>query len=522
MVKSLLLLLILALGDLHAELTLPSIFSGHMVLQCERPVPVWGKATPGAQVHVRFSGQVHTSIADAEGKWKVRLNPMPVSIEPDIMCITSSRDKQTVQIEDILVGEVWLCSGQSNMHYSMNGLATQNGEPTPIADEITRADYPLIRQMSVYSTLAPDEPQDDVGGKWEVCTPQNAGGFSATAYFFARELFHELDVPIGIIRCSWSGSPIQAWTRREVLMNNPVDRKYIEAKDEAERDFDAEAAHNRLQQWKQENAGKAPPGSVLRENAPPSKTAHYPQTLYNGMLSPIMPYAIRGAIWYQGEANAQRDQSLSYHWTLSHMIEDWRTQWGQGDFPFYFVQLANFRSPSKRPLDMDSWANVRESQLKTLAIPNTGMAVAIDIGEEKDVHPRNKIEVGRRLALWPLAKVYDINVVCSGPLYNDAHVEEDEVYLSFTEVADGLMVGQKTTPWSPVVASNAPLRQFQICGKDHKWVWADARIVSKDTVVVWSDSVPVPVAVRYAWSSNPIGCNLYNSAGLPASPFRTD
>ena len=519
---SLYLLILLSTGMLHADISVPSIFSEHMVLQRGQLVPVWGKATPGAHISVSFAGQTVTGTADTDGRWHVELEPLQTSVEPAQMLIRSSKDGTPIRIGDVLVGEVWLCSGQSNMHYSLKALSTQNGKATPIANEITRADYTLIRQMSIYSTLAPSEPQEDVGGKWEVCTPQNAGGFSGTAYFFARELYQALGIPIGVIRCSWSGSPIQAWNRREILMGNAVDRQYVDAKDAAEREFDSETAQARIDAWKQANPGKNPSGGFLRENTPPSETAHYPQTLYNGMLAPIMPYAIRGVIWYQGEANDQGGQDRSYHWTLSHMIKDWRQQWGQGDFPFYFVQLANFRNPSTRPLDTDRWVYVRESQLKTLTVPNTGMAVAIDLGEEKDVHPRNKIEVGRRLALWPLAKVYGMDVVYSGPLFEQARFDADKVYLTFTEVADGLMVGHKADPWAPVEKSNAPLSQFQICGEDHKWVWAQARIVNEDTVVAWSESVPAPVAVRYAWSSNPAGCNLYNSAGLPASPFRTD
>ncbi len=514
-------LLLINVGDVRAELALPSIFSDHMVLQRDHTVPVWGTATPGAEVSVAFWGQCRTTQVDQDGQWRIELEPMDVSAESREMRITSSRDDE-VLIRDVLVGEVWLCSGQSNMHYSLKALSTQHGAATPIADEIPKAEYPLIRQMHVYSTLAPDEPQSDVGGKWQVCSPDTVSGFSGTAYFFARELYRELEMPIGIIRCSWSGSPIQAWTRREILMENPVERAYTAAKDEAELDFDLAAAEREIEQWKAEHPGKTPPKRITRLALSPSETAHYPQTLYNGMLSPVMTYAIRGVIWYQGEANGIADQSRSYHWTFSRMIEDWRKQWGQGDFPFYFVQLANFRAPSERPLDLDHWANLRESQLKTLSVSQTGMAIAIDIGEAEDVHPRNKIEVGRRLARLALASDYGREIVSSGPLYSAAEFEGSKAVIRFDHVAEGLMVGHKEDLWSPVEAVDSPLTYFQICGADRKWKWAQARIVDSDRVEVWNDAIAEPVAVRYAWASNPEGCNLYNSAGLPASPFRTD
>jgi sialate O-acetylesterase len=376
--------------------------------------------------------------------------------------------------------------------------------------------------MAVYSGLAPGGPKDRVGGLWQICSPQTAGGFSGTAYFFARELFRDLNVPIGIIRSAWSGSPIQPWTPREALLNHEAGRAYVEQRERDEAEFSREAGLAKVEKWKTENPGKKVPGSIEMLGKKPSETSRYPSTLYNAMIAPLIPYAIRGVVWYQGESNDQPDESRSYAQTFPSMIQAWRTHWGQGDFPFYFVQLANFRASSDRPLDSDTWANVRESQLKTLALPHTGMAVAIDIGEEKDVHPRNKIEVGRRLALWALAKDYGKDVVCSGPIYDRAQFDGNRVVIHFRETDGGLMAGQKEDVWAPVQKSDEPLKRFQICGEDRKWVWADARITGRDTVEVWSESIDVPVAVRYAWASNPEGCNLYNAAGLPASPFRTD
>ncbi|UCF14994.1 MAG: hypothetical protein JSW59_16420, partial [Phycisphaerales bacterium] len=346
---------------------------------------------------------------------------------------------------------------------------------------------------------------------WSLCSPESVPGFSAVGYFFGRELHKELNVPIGLVHTSWGGTPAEAWTRREVLEAHdqfePIlarQADIIARYPQAYREYE-----QKLEEWnkaaeKAKADGEKPPRKPGAPRGPDHP--HSPAGLYNGMISPLVPYGIQGAIWYQGESNAGR--AYQYRRLFPAMIKNWRKDWRQGNFPFLFVQLANFRATKEEP-DESNWAELREAQSMTLSLPNTGMATIIDIGDANDIHPRNKQDVGKRLALWALAETYKKNLVYSGPIYESMKVESGKIRLSFDHVGSGL-----------VARGGEALTGFAIAGADRKFVWADARI-DGNTVVVGSDDVDKPVAVRYAWADNPV-CNLYNKENLPASPFRTD
>jgi len=454
-----------------ADVRLPSVFGSNMVLQQGEPVPVWGWGDAGAKVTVKFAGQEKTATACDAGKWKLKLDALKTNAEPAVLTVTSGDD--TVKLENVVVGEVWICSGQSNMEWPVSRCNAP--------DDIAAADYPLIRQIKV-PHIAKPEPQDDFPGEWVVCTPQTVPNFTAVGFFFARKLHEELGVPVGLVNSSWGGTRVEPWTP-------PSGFAAVEELEEmAEKEYDA-------------------------------KSHQQPTVLYNGMIAPLVPLAMRGAIWYQGESNGSEGES--YYHKKRALIGGWREKFQQGDFPFYFVQLADFREPTDDPKGGDGWARLREAQLDTLQVPNTGMAVIIDIGEARDIHPKNKQDVGRRLALWALAHDYGKDLVYSGPLYKDMKVEGDKIRITFDHVGSGLIVGKKDGKKPVEEVVDGELKRFAIAGADQNWHWADAKI-DGDTVVVSSDEVKNPVAVRYAFSMNPEGANLYNKEGLPASPFRTD
>jgi sialate O-acetylesterase len=472
-----------------------------MVLQRDVAVPVWGWAGAGERVTVTFAGQTKTATADAKGKWLVKLEPMPASAEPRVMEVSGS-----AKIQNVLVGEVWLCSGQSNMAWTVSSSKD-------FETEKAAAKSPAVRMFREDSGPNPSA-QEKCSGRWSVCSPDTVGGFSATAYFFGREVHQKLAVPVGLINSSVGGTPIESWTSRDVMQGKPEFAPLFERWDKAQAAWNpakAQAQYEKqMAEWKDAEAkakaeGKQPPRQPQKPVEPRLAT-HNPGNLFNGKIAPLVPYAIRGAIWYQGESNA--GTPALYATQLPLMIKDWRSRWGQGDFPFAWVQLPNFRKRTDDPGAPSSWAILREGMLRTLSVPNTGMAITIDVGEENDIHPKNKQDVGKRLALWALAKVYGQKVAASGPLLAGHKVSGSEVTLSFTHTDGGL------------VAKGGELKGFAIAGADKKWHWANAKIVG-NTLVVSSADVKEPAAVRYAWAENP-DCNLYNGAGLPASPFRTD
>ncbi len=489
----------------RADVRVPQLFSDNMVLQREAKVPIWGWADPGEQVTVTLADQRATSSADNQGRWKVELSPLTTG-GPFQMTISG---KNTLTLHNVIVGEVWICSGQSNMTMAVGNSPRAWGGVLNGEQEIAAANFPMIRQFNVKRAVA-GQPQDDTQGQWVAASPQAAGELTAAGFFFARELYKALGVPIGLIHSSWGGTPAEAWTRAAALAAEPELTSIVKDWEQKLADYpkSLEKFRQELDEWHQASlkadaeGRPAPPAPPFP--ADPRSSPWRAAGLFNGMIAPLVPYGIRGAIWYQGESNAER--AYQYRKLFPVMIQDWRRVWGQGDFPFLFVQLAGFMQKSA---PKTSWAELREAQLMTLSLPKTGMAVAADIGDPYDIHPRNKQEVGRRLALAAQAIAYGKDVTYSGPIYESKNVEGDKIRLRFKHALGGL-----------VAKGGKALKGFEIAGEDRKFVSAEARIEG-NTVVVRSDKVPHPVAVRYAWADYP-ECSLYNRAGLPASPFRTD
>jgi sialate O-acetylesterase len=444
-----------------ADVKLPAVIGDHMVLQQGMNVPIWGTAEAGEEVTVSIDGQKKTAKAETNGKWMVRLDLLKASDKPLEMTVAG---KNSLTVSDILVGEVWLCSGQSNMEMSVRSSRAAD-------KEIAAAKYPQMRLFQV-KKAATVEPAKDVEAKWAACSPETVPNFSAAGYFFGRDLLKDLKVPVGLVHSSWGGTPAEAWMDLPVLKAEPDFQAIVER-------YDATAA---------------------------DKPTHFqrPTVLYNGMIVPLAPFAIHGVIWYQGEANAGR--AYQYRKLLPAMIKNWRDLWGQ-DFSFLIVSLANFQPSQDQPAE-SAWAELREAQAMTAAQKNNGLAVIIDVGDAVDIHPKDKQTVGHRLALQALKVTYGKDVAASGPVYDSMQVDGNKARLKFRN-ADGGLVAKHGVPVG-----------FQIAGEDHKWYWAHAEIEG-DSVSVWNAQVAKPVAVRYAWADNPM-CNLYNGADLPAVPFRTD
>jgi sialate O-acetylesterase len=652
---------------MQMTMKLAAIFSDNMVLQHDIEIPVWGWSTPGDKITVEFSGQKKNTVAKKDGTWSLKLGKSPVSCEPREIRVSSKIENHQLAIANVLVGEVWVCSGQSNMEWQL--MNSRNA-----AQETANANYPNMRLFTV-PKIADINPKQDICSSWNCCSPDTVAGFSAVAYFFGLEIHRKTGIPVGLINTSWGGTVAEAWTSREAMASDPFFKKAIrEYEDELSNPgntvnkalakqkewadkYDNKDTKNMGEEkgwhkpvadvadWKEMNlpatwqstghnhsgifwfrrevdvpatwSGKdltlsigptdksdvtyfngvrvggismeqrsdawctpriyTIPGRTVKTGrniisvrvfsnmhaggfigtpnqmrlipvagnnetpiqlsgiwkykieanfglipAPPPPlrgqgNPNSPYILFNNMIKPILPYGIRGAIWYQGESNA--DKAKQYRRLFPLMIKSWRNAWKQQELPFYFVQLANFNPIKKQPYE-NAWAELREAQAMTLSLPDTGMAVTIDIGEANDIHPRNKQDVGLRLALPALAKLHGFkNLVYSGPTYKSMKIEKNKIRISFDHLGGGLVVHGRE------------LEGFSIAGKDpsspkgssvasKKFVWADA-IIEGSTVVVSSPLVPKPVAVRYAWSENP-ACNLFNSSDLPASPFRTD
>ncbi len=480
------------------------LFTDGAVLQRGMPVPVWGTADDGEKVTVKFQDQVVSTTAKG-GKWMVKLaelkagGPFSLTIE----------GKNKVEVSDVLVGEVWVCSGQSNMEWTLNKAAEFEAAKASAND-------PMLRLYTVPKAVS-DEPLDTIKRKespgeraWLSSDADSAAKFSAVGYFFGRDLRKALGVPVGLIHTSWGGTAAEAWTSRKTLESNPDFKvllenyaKSLERFPEANAKFKIAQAEYRKKAAQAKAEGKSVPPAP---RAPVGPNSPHVAALYNAMLAPLQPYAIRGATWYQGEANAGR--AYQYRSLLPAMIQDWRNAWGQGDFTFLIVQLAPYQKIVNQPGE-SAWAELREAQLMTThALPKVGMAVITDVGEENDVHPKKKEPVGARLALAALAITYDKPVVGSGPEYSSMEVKGDRAILRFKNVGQGL------------VAKDGPLKGFAIAGEDHHFVSADAEI-DGETVVVHSEKVTKPVAVRYGWANYPV-VNFWNKDGLPATPFRTD
>ncbi|MES2476548.1 MAG: sialate O-acetylesterase [Verrucomicrobiota bacterium] len=495
---------------LPENLWLPSIFCDHMVVQRDVPFPVWGKAKPGAEVTARMAGKSVSTHADALGKFRVELPPMTAG-GPFTLEVSSST---TRSLADVLVGEVWLCSGQSNMDFTIASTAKRSF--AGILDwqqEVAAANAPRIRMFTADWTMQ-ESPQQDVTGTWKIASPDTLGDFSAVAWFFGRSLQTELDVPIGLVTCAYGASTAEAWISEEKLATVPSLTSLLESFEKKKVSFrdDPTLAQNfasATSRWNEEKMrltalGKKVPRAP--RNPDPVQDQHNPGVLFNGMIAPLIPYPMRGVIWYQGESNV--GTRALYPALQKALVQDWRARWKLGDFPFYLTQLASHNAPKLAPSE-SSLATMREAQAAVLALPNTGMAVTLDIGDAKDVHPRNKQAVGHRLAQLALARTYKRPVVASGPVLRDAIVDNGRIRVSFDHIADGL------------VARGESLERFEIAGEDKKFVRADA-VIEGDTIVVSAAAVTSPAFVRYAWADNPEGANLYNSADLPAAPFRTD
>ena len=489
----------------RADVKLPAIFSSHMVLQQKIPNRVWGWADPGEEVTVSISSQSHKATAGSDGAWSVTLQPLSVG-EPLTLTV---KGKNTVTIEDVLVGEVWICSGQSNMQWSVR--VSNNADLEKAA-----ARYPQIRLISV-PQVGTQEPQKDFRGSWQVCSPESVENFSAVGYFFGRQLHQTLGVPVGLINNAWGGSACEAWIRRDLLSKDPQYAELMASWAQREEQLSSPAAAAdfaaKLKVWEEAAAkakaeGKPAPGG--RPQPPQALLGgnHRPANIYNGVLKPTIGYGIKGAIWYQGESNAGR--AYQYRNLFPLMIKSWRDEWAIGDFPFYYVQLADFLAEQKDPVE-SAWAELREAQTMTMSkLPNVGQAVIIDLGEGQDIHPRNKQDVAARLARWALAKDYGLNVPYRSPEYESMKAEGNKIVLTFANVGEGLRAFD-----FPVV------KGFAIAGEDKKWVWATAKITGPKTIEVSAEGVAAPVAVRYGWADNPV-CNVYSREGLPLTPFRTD
>ena len=500
---------------LHAEVRLPALFCDHMMIQCDVPVRVWGWADPAENVTVTFNGQKKSVVAGKDGFWTLILDPTPAG-GPHGMTVAGKNGQ--VVIKDILAGEVWIGSGQSNMFWPVK-------QSKDAEKEIAAADWPEIRLFTVEQAVS-DEPKTDCKGTWQVCSPKSVPEFSATAYYFGRELHKRLKVPVGVIHSSWRGTSAECWISRPALQALPpiYDTAVKEWGDYVtkypERKAESEQAKIKYDQWRIE-AKQADAKGLQRPPRPkypypwkdPVTEAPAPHRLYNAMIAPLIPYTIRGVIWSQGRANYP--WAIRYRELFPALIADWRKNWGQGESPFIFAQQGwSDDTPSQAPVNHSQASDLRESQLVTAkTVPHTAMVVTYDLGEFKQPHYANKQEKGRRLALCALAKAYgQKDVVYSGPAYQSMAVEGGKIRLRFDHVGSGLVLKEKR--------SDAKSGSFAVAGKNHKFVWAEAS-VEKDTVVVQSPEVPDPVAVRYLWNEY-ASCVLYNKEDLPAPPFRTD
>ncbi len=460
-----------------ADVRVSKVFTDNAVLQRDIPAQVWGWADAGEKVTVSFADQKVEATADADGKWLVKLAPLAACVEGKDLVVAGNN---TLTFANVIVGDVWICSGQSNMEWTLAGESGTEEEMT--------GDYSFIR-FNRAAHIQASSPQEEINATgWQVCKDNAQRHTTAVGFHFANRLYQETGVPVGLIDSNWGGSNIDSWMPDEGWFLLPELEK---------RGEDIKA---KREKGEEEGCGG----------------------MFYAMLSPWTKYAIRGAIWYQGCSNA--GEGGFYYYKQKAMIQQWRNIWGLGDFPFYWVQLANFLGTDENPNENIGWAHIRDGQTRCLDVINTGQAVIIDIGEAEDIHPRNKFDVGNRLALWALAGVFAKDLEPCSPTFKELKIDGNKAVVTFKNVGGGLVVGDRTykrdTPMK--VAENGTLKRFAIAGEDKKFVWADAKITGKDTVELTAVGVDAPMYVRYAWQMNPDGCNLYSAEGLPATPFRTD
>ena len=489
------------LSPLHAELRLPSVIGDHMVLQQKQTNPIWGWDTPGTKVTVTFAGQTHVATADQSGKWSVKLSAVPANSVAQTLSITGS-SKRT--ITDVLVGEVWMCSGQSNMEWALG--QTYTGDL-----EAAASNLPNLRLITV-PRVGTQELKSDFNGRWEASTPQTAKVFSAVGFLYGRYLHEILGVPVGLIDNAWGGSAAEAWVRRDTLEKDSRFQALMERT--RKREAQLQSAKGKAdflaatEKWK----AASEKAKAEKKTVPPAPRDWLvdnsrPGNIFAGVVHPTVGYGMKGVIWYQGESNA--GTAHEYVTLFPSLIEQWRKEWGQGDFSFYWVQLADYRAEKPVPGESE-WAELREAQTKTLKLPNTGQAVIIDLGEARDIHPRNKYDVASRLVRWALVKDYGLKFPYRSPELKHAAFNGNTATLTIDCFGSSLRAFDVTE-----------VKGFAICGEDRVWHWATATIVGRDRVEVTSEQVANPIAVRYAWADNPV-CNLYSSDGLPVTPFRTD
>lgn len=503
------LFLILAALPSLAELKLPHLLTDGMVLQQGDQAKIWGWTGAGTQVKVRFAGVEYSTKADGRGDWMVTLKGLKASSEGADLMIEAAAEKKV--IKGVLVGEVWLASGQSNMEWRVSNSGGAK-------EEIATARDPLLR-VFVSANVAETTPQKDWQGSWKDTRPENTATFTAVGYYFAKKLRAELGVPVGVIECAWGGKPVEAFTSEEALAKLLIGKQLLDKKAQAMAAFDPKKTEENFQRqlevykervaaWEKEKKGRKP--RPPRKPGDPGKNPSMPSTIFHGTIAPIVGYGTRGAIWYQGESNARPPTAPFYEQLLGCLVADWRQRWGY-DLSFYWVQLANFREPTKEPGAESDWVVVQDEMRKALkSIPGGGMAVINDIGDARDIHPKNKKDVGERLARWALAHDYGKkDLVVSGPLYSGMKKEGASLIISF-DYANGLKS-----------RDGGELKRFEIAGADGKWHWAKA-VIKGETVVLSHDGLKSPVKARYAWAANPSGANLVNGEGLPASCFTTE
>ncbi len=468
-----LLALLLLASPCKSDVTLPAIFTSNMVLQRDMPLIIWGWADKNEKISIQLNGQIQTTKAGKDGTWKIQFNPISAVSQPISMEI---KGKNEIILDNLLIGDVWICAGQSNMYMPMKGLNVG-------LSEAKEADYPNLRMFTVTNEMALSIQENLKGSGWMLSTGKDIDNFSAVAYYFGKYLHLETGIPIGLISATWGGTNVEAWTSMETL------QKYghiASVYNNLDKTVDYSVNASEEQKKKRTSVNQAP------------------SSLFNQMIHPIHNLSISGAIWYQGESNASR--ALEYASLFPDMIQDWRMHWDQGDFPFLFVQLTAYGRPGTK-----TWPELREAQRKTLELPNTGMAVTIDIGHPTDLHPQNKWDVGKRLALQALHLVYDKDLTYSGPVLEKVDVDNGRILLSFDQVGNGLKVRSDL----------GYLMGFEISSDNKEFEFGMARIVNNHTVEVWSEKVKIPQFVRYAWQNYPADANLMNSENLPASPFRT-
>ena len=485
------LLAVCSIPNAWCEVKLPGILSSHMVLQRDRPIHVWGWSDPGEKVTVTLRGNSRDAVGDGLGTWSVYLPPEAAGGPYQITIAGSNR----IVLDDVLIGDVWFASGQSNMEMPLKGFP---GAPVKnSAEEIAHANQPRIRLLMIPRKTS-DFPLRNADTSWTICSPETAANFSAVAYFFGRDLAGREQVPIGLIDSTWGGTPAEAWTSLEAISSDAALMPLFATRAQMmSEQADVQAI---LAKEKREDAAARQAGQPAQRHPwRPDAASWAPAALFNGMIAPETGYGIKGVIWYQGESNSRLSFAPLYARIFPALIADWRAQWRQGNFPFLYVQISNFESTPN-----EAWPFIREAQRRTLAVANTAMAVTIDVGDPTNVHPADKQTVGARLALAARALAYGENVEYSGPLFRQAAPESGGIRVWFDH-AVGL------------AAKGDDLQGFEIAGSDRRFVRANAR-VDGQTVVVSDPGVQDPRYVRYGWANAPV-VNLYNSAGLPASPF---